>query len=655
MATNTYESPLSSRYASDEMLYIFSADKKFSTWRRLWVALARAEMELELPVTQEQVSELEAHITDIDYEKAAQWEKKLRHDVMAHVHTYGELCPKAMPIIHLGATSCYVGDNTDVILMREALELVRNKLVQVIARLAQFAREYKALPTLGFTHFQAAQLVTVGKRATLWMNELLMDLEEVEYRISTLKLLGSKGTTGTQASFLELFEGDHEKVKQLEENKLKDRFNFILGDDPDDTAKELQLKLELLQSELELLRAQNASAQEIQAKEQEVNEAGQALEDYLKDTTGAAKTVYDDEIAAAKESLQLAKDAETAAKKALKDETDKRDKLIDEINALYKEIAAADSSAPSLKVPDSVSGKDKANVNENIGDFVTGMIQAFQSATSEFGKVASSVSGSAYQEFSFGLDDALEGAWDTIARLLLTGKSLVTLVTEPERAGESMLLTDYVFSNFSFLTSQTSRDSRHFKVGEIEYILNGSTRGGSAYDSQAACITKTVMDIAMLRLGINWVDYMCTSTCPEIVSRMLIALGEAAVQTIRDMFQLIFTTDGSTSASCALCPSFDKLRLTYSDHLRLAMLIEGMDARARSGMMDRIQLMMSDTYTAQGWGDPQTLQTRIHGEVTVEVDLVMLTLPMFESVLPEDNPILQNGRFLVHETVDMGY
>ena len=216
MPTKTYESPLSSRYASDEMLYLFSADKKFTTWRRLWVALARAEMELGLPVTQEQVDELEAHINDIDYEKAAQWEKKLRHDVMAHVHTYGELCPKAMPIIHLGATSCYVGDNTDVILMREGLELVRRKLVRVIAKLAKFADENKALPTLGFTHFQAAQLVTVGKRATLWMNELLMDLEEVEYRISTLKLLGSKGTTGTQASFLELFEGDHEKVKELE-------------------------------------------------------------------------------------------------------------------------------------------------------------------------------------------------------------------------------------------------------------------------------------------------------------------------------------------------------------------------------------------------------------------------------------------------------
>jgi len=222
MPSNTYESPLSSRYASDEMLYIFSADKKFSTWRRLWVALARAEMELGLPVTQEQVDELEAHLTDIDYDRAAQWEKKLRHDVMAHVHTYGELCPKAMPIIHLGATSCYVGDNTDVILMREGLELVRDKLVRVLNRLAKFAEEYKALPTLGFTHFQAAQLVTVGKRATLWMNDLLSDLAEVEYRISTLKLLGSKGTTGTQASFLELFEGDHEKVKELERKIAKE-------------------------------------------------------------------------------------------------------------------------------------------------------------------------------------------------------------------------------------------------------------------------------------------------------------------------------------------------------------------------------------------------------------------------------------------------
>ena len=222
MPTNAYESPLSSRYASDEMLYLFSADKKFTTWRKLWVALARAEMELGLPVTQEQVDEMEAHLTDIDYTLAAEMEKKLRHDVMAHVHTFGTACPKAMPIIHLGATSCYVGDNTDVILMREGLELVRAKLVRVLDRLGQFARKYKNLPTLGFTHFQAAQLVTVGKRATLWMNELLMDLEEVEYRLSTLKLRGAKVTTGTQASFLELFEGDHEKVKLLEEKIAKE-------------------------------------------------------------------------------------------------------------------------------------------------------------------------------------------------------------------------------------------------------------------------------------------------------------------------------------------------------------------------------------------------------------------------------------------------
>ncbi|NCB62795.1 MAG: adenylosuccinate lyase [Clostridia bacterium] len=214
--TNTYESPLSSRYASDEMLSLFSSDKKFTTWRRLWVALARAEMKLGLPVTAEQVSELEAHIDDIDYAMAAEQEKKLRHDVMAHIHTYGALCPKAMPIIHLGATSCYVGDNTDIILMREGLILLRNKLVRVLRVLADFADRYKALPTLGFTHFQPAQLVTVGKRATLWMNELLMDLEEVEHRISSLKLLGSKGTTGTQASFLELFEGDHAKIQEMD-------------------------------------------------------------------------------------------------------------------------------------------------------------------------------------------------------------------------------------------------------------------------------------------------------------------------------------------------------------------------------------------------------------------------------------------------------
>lgn len=217
MSTNSYESPFCTRYASKEMQYIFSADKKFTTWRRLWVALARAEMKLGLNVTQEQVDELEANIDNIDYETAAEREKLVRHDVMAHVYTYGLACPKAKGIIHLGATSCYVGDNTDVIIMRDALKLVRAKMVNVVNQLSKFAMEYKAMPCLAYTHLQPAQLTTVGKRATLWTNELLMDIDEIDYRIASLKLLGSKGTTGTQASFMELFEGDTDKVKKLEE------------------------------------------------------------------------------------------------------------------------------------------------------------------------------------------------------------------------------------------------------------------------------------------------------------------------------------------------------------------------------------------------------------------------------------------------------
>ena len=222
---NVYESPLSSRYASKEMLYTFSSDMKFSTWRRLWLSLAKAERALGLPITQEQVDEMAAHLTDIDYDVARQREKEVRHDVMAHVYTFGKAAPKAAGIIHLGATSAYVGDNTDIIQIREGLLLVRKKLATVLDKLAQFADAHKSQPTLGFTHFQPAQLTTVGKRATLWMNELLMDLNEVEYRIENLRMLGSKGTTGTQASFMELFDGDESKVKELEK-RIADDFGF---------------------------------------------------------------------------------------------------------------------------------------------------------------------------------------------------------------------------------------------------------------------------------------------------------------------------------------------------------------------------------------------------------------------------------------------
>ncbi len=213
---NTYESPLNSRYADADMQYLFSPDKKFRTWRKLWIALAQSEKELGLNITQEQIDEMRRYADEINYEVAEAREKEVRHDVMAHVYAFGEQCPKAKPIIHLGATSCYVGDNTDVIIMAEAIQLVRNKLIGAIRVLSRFAVQYKDLPTLAFTHFQPAQPTTVGKRATLWIQDLLMDLEDVEYLLSTVKLLGSKGTTGTQASFLELFDGNHEKVKKLD-------------------------------------------------------------------------------------------------------------------------------------------------------------------------------------------------------------------------------------------------------------------------------------------------------------------------------------------------------------------------------------------------------------------------------------------------------
>ena len=222
MSTDRYTSPLSERYASKEMQYIFSQDMKFKTWRKLWIALAETEMELGLSengkpvITQEQIDELKAHADDINYDVAREREKLVRHDVMSHVYAYGQQCPKAAGIIHLGATSCYVGDNTDIIVMNEALKLVHKKLVNVINELAKFADKYKNLPTLAFTHFQPAQPTTVGKRATLWTQEFIMDLEDLEYVMGSLKLLGSKGTTGTQASFLELFNGDQETIDKID-------------------------------------------------------------------------------------------------------------------------------------------------------------------------------------------------------------------------------------------------------------------------------------------------------------------------------------------------------------------------------------------------------------------------------------------------------
>lgn len=218
---NVYESPFDKRYASDEMLYVFSPDNKFRTWRKLWIALAKAEKEFGLPITDEQIAEMEKFRDEINYDVAEEKEKKFKHDVMAHIHAYGEQCPNAMPIMHLGATSCYVGDNTDLLIMVEALKLIKTKLVTVMDRLAKFAMEYKDMPTLGFTHFQPAQLTTVGKRATLWLHELYMDYEELNFVLNSIKLRGVKGTTGTQASFMELLDNDKEQVKELEKKVVK--------------------------------------------------------------------------------------------------------------------------------------------------------------------------------------------------------------------------------------------------------------------------------------------------------------------------------------------------------------------------------------------------------------------------------------------------
>ncbi len=225
MVKDRYETPLNSRYASKKMQFLFSPDFKFRTWRKLWIALAESEQELGLPITDEQIAELKAHQDDINYEVAQEEEKRRRHDVMSHVYAYGVQCPTAKPIIHLGATSCYVGDNTDVIIMTEGLRLVEKKVVNLMDKLAKFAMEYKDMPCLGFTHYQPAQPTTVGKRASLWLQDVLMDYEQLEYQLSQMKLLGSKGTTGTQASFMDLFDGDEEKIRQLDQ-KIAEKMGF---------------------------------------------------------------------------------------------------------------------------------------------------------------------------------------------------------------------------------------------------------------------------------------------------------------------------------------------------------------------------------------------------------------------------------------------
>lgn len=434
----------------------------------------------------------------------------------------------------------------------------------------------------------------------------------------------------------------------LKANRLRDRFNFVLGEDSDAKLKELKEEYDILETELDLLKKSGALKVDIQAKQDEVDRAAAELDTYVSGMEDPPKTPYDDEIKTAEKELKDAKAALKVTEDALKAAKKKRDNLVKEIRKLYDEIAAADSTSDGLKVPDTISGKDKEKVSENALDFITSMELTFNKTWRELGKVAGHVNSNALSEFTFNLDSLTDDIWGTIEKMTETGEGIITLVTDPQQAGSAALFTDYVFGNFTFLTTQTMRENRHFQMAEIEYILQGD-------ESQAVSLTKTVMDIALLRLTINWIDYMATTHSPEIISRMVIALGRAAIRTVKDMFSMIFTTKADGMATCALSPSFSKVQLSYSDHLRLAMMIRATGASGRANMMGRVQQMMKDTYEVQDWGDMGTRQTRIKADVTVDVDLVMLTLPMFEKVLPPDNQILQDGKFLVHESVDMGY
>lgn len=443
------------------------------------------------------------------------------------------------------------------------------------------------------------------------------------------------------------------KLQELNQAQLEDPFHFLFSEYEE--TEELLLLQQLVtqyderKAGLEKLRSEGASQVEIDFAQVLLSQAEDEVRQHLAGMKTPPVTIYDRQIQQTQEELATAEENLKAANEALKAEEKARDKVVEELQTLYDGIAAEDSSSEGLKVPESISGEDRAKMDQDGASFLTSMTATFSKLAGEFGKRASDVNATdGYEEFSFGLDSLVDDLWGTIDRLLETCEGLITLVTDPEAAGEAMLFTDYVFGNFTFLTTQTIRDSRHFQVAEIEYILQGN-------DSQAKCVTSTLMEITTLRLLINWIDYMTTTHSPEIISRMVIALGRAAIRTAQDMASMIFTLDSAESASCALSPSFSKVRLTYSDHLRLAMMLRAIGDSGRQTMMGRVLKMMEDTYEVQGWGDLSTRQTRVQAEVTVEVDLVMLTLPMFEQVLPPDNPILQDGKFLIHETVELGY
>ncbi len=457
------------------------------------------------------------------------------------------------------------------------------------------------------------------------------------------RLSASKETADSQISLLQ----GHKNT--LEENRLRNRFEFILGDNPDARTVELKEAYEIAKKALEQARL-SGTASDIQEKEREMEEAGEALKKQIEDSSGkTAKNKYDDDIKQAESDLKAAKETAAQAKKDLEKTTKERDNLIKEIEALYDEIPAETSKSGTLDLPKTASSEEKGETAAESANFLVQMTEMLNKAYVEMQKDAEDVyARNGLGEFKFDLLSLLEDGLDMVDSLLECLNGLGRLITGSADTDNAFLFTDYVFSTHTFLTSQTARSNRHFQAGEIEYILTGE-RG------QAKAIADTAMEIAMVRLSINWLDYFITGKSPEIISRILIAAGRAAVQTVKDMADMIFTSNKKESATCALCPSFQRVRLTYSDHLRLAMTLKALDAKQRETMMDRVLKLMEDTYEVQDWGSLNSRKTHIKGEATVEVDLVMLTLPMFEAVLPKDNQILQDGKFLVQATVEMGY
>ena len=435
-------------------------------------------------------------------------------------------------------------------------------------------------------------------------------------------------------------------LRDMEDNRDKERYEFTFSGEPDAGLMALKDTYDARSAELERLIGQNGGRAEIEAKREEVNEASRAIEAYLKGMENPPKNKYSEEIAKTKTEKSDMEDTLKQIKEEIKEKEKERKKLVEQIEKAYDGIAADKSRAGSIQIPGALTDSSKEAASGELYSFVENLTEFVRKVGREARKT--DVVGQTADVSDFNILPDMDDLWGLFERVSETASGLVTLVIDPAEAGDAYLITDYVFSTNSFLTSQAGWSKRHFQYGEVEYILNGER-------AQFTNLRVSLSDIYLVRLSINFVYYFGKTPSPEIVSRIVIALGRSAVRSASDMAQMLFTADSKKSASCPLCPGVDKVRLTYSDHLRLAFMIRAIGESGRATMLTRLRTMMDDTCQVNGWDGPARLYTRLDGDATVKVRLVMLTLPMFEAVLPKDNEILQNGFFLVHEQVSLGY